>query len=46
MLHASERETERVRTLRTAFRKTTQALAGPRWKFVDDSGGTLAMLRR
>lgn len=45
-LHASERETERVRTLRTAFGETVQALEVHRWKLVDESGATLAMIRR
>jgi transposase len=45
-LHAAERDTERVRTLRTAFRETVQALDISRLKFVDESGTTLAMTRR
>jgi transposase len=45
-LHASERETERVQTLRTTFRETVQPLDVHRLKFVDESGITLAMIRR
>lgn len=45
-LHAAERDTERVRTLRTAFRETVQLLDVRRLKFVDESGVTLAMTRR
>jgi transposase len=45
-LHASERETERVQTLRISFRETVQALDGRHLKFVDESGATLAMIRR
>lgn len=37
---------ERVQTLRAAFRETVQALDVHRLKFVDESGVTLAMLRR
>lgn len=45
-LHAAERDTERVRTLRAAFRETVQALDVRYLKFVDESGATLAMTRR
>ena len=45
-LHASEQDTERVQTLRAAFRETVQALDVHRLKFIDESGVTLAMLRR
>ena len=45
-LHASERDTERVQTLRAAFRETVQALDVHRLKFIDESGATLAMSRR
>ena len=45
-LHAAERETERVQTLRSAFRETVQPLEVHRLKFVDASGVTLAMIRR
>jgi len=45
-LHAAERDTERVQTLRTAFRETVQGLDVHRLKFVDESGVNLAMTRR
>jgi len=45
-LQASERDTERVQTLRLAFRGPVQDLDVSRWNFVDESGGTLAMTRR
>src|SRR4029453_6356715 len=45
-LPASERETERVQTLRTAVRATVQPLAVHRLTCVDESGITLAMIRR
>jgi len=45
-LYASERATERVQTLRTACRATGQPLDVHRLKFVDESGITLAMVRR
>jgi transposase len=45
-LHASERDTERVRTLRAAFWETVKALDVHRLKLVDESGATLALLRR
>jgi transposase len=45
-LHAAERDTERVRTLRATFRATVHALDVHRLKFVDESGATLAMTRR
>lgn len=45
-LHAAERDTERVQTLRTAFRATVQHLDVHRLKFVDESGVNLAMTRR
>jgi transposase len=45
-LHASERDTERVQALRAAFRETVKTLDVHRLKFVDESGATLAMLRR
>jgi transposase len=45
-LHAAERDTERVRTLRAAFRETVKACEVRQMKFVDESGATLAMTRR
>jgi DDE superfamily endonuclease len=45
-LHASERDTARVQTLRLAFRGTVQDLDVDRLKFVDEAGVTLAMTRR
>ena len=45
-LQASERDTERVQTLRLAFRGAVQDLDVSRWNFVDESGVTLAMTRR
>jgi transposase len=45
-LHAAERDTERVRTLRTAFLDTAQALDVRRLTCIDASGTTLAMTRR
>jgi transposase len=45
-LHASEQDTERVQTLRAACQETVQALDVHRLKFVDESGATLAMIRR
>jgi len=45
-LHASERETERVQTLRTTFRETVQPLDVHRLQCVDESGVPLAMIRR
>jgi len=45
-LHASARDTERVQTLRAAFRETVQTLDVHRVKCVDASGATLAMMRR
>jgi transposase len=45
-LHASERDTERVQTLRAAFRAPVQALDGDRLQLVDEAGTTLAMIRR
>jgi hypothetical protein len=45
-LQAAERDTERVRTLRAAFRETVKACEGRRLKFVDEAGATLAMTRR
>jgi transposase len=45
-LHASERDTERVQTLRIAFRETVQDLDVGRLKCVDESEGNLAMTRR
>jgi hypothetical protein len=45
-LQAAERDTERVRTWRTAFRETVQALDVSRLQCVDESGATLAMTRR
>jgi transposase len=45
-LHASERETERVQTLRTTCRATVHPLNVHRLKCVDASGVTLAMIRR
>ncbi len=45
-LHAAERDTERVQTLRTAFRETVHDLAISRLKCVAESGTTLAMPRR
>jgi DDE superfamily endonuclease len=45
-LHAAERDTERVRTWRAAFRETGQALDVRQLQCVDASGATLAMTRR
>ena len=45
-LHASERDTERVQTLRRAFRGTVQDLDVNCLKFVDEAGVNLAMPRR
>jgi transposase len=45
-LYAAERDTERVQTLRTAFREEVEVLDVQRLKFVDESGATLAMTRR
>jgi transposase len=45
-LHASERETERVQTLRATFREPVATLDARRLQCVDASGGTLAMTRR
>ena len=45
-LPAAERDTERVQTLRTAFRETVQNLDGHRLTCVDESGVNLAMTRR
>lgn len=45
-LHAAERDTERVQTLRTACRETVQNLDGHRRKCVDESGANVAMTRR
>jgi transposase len=41
-----ERDTERVQTLRAAFREAVQVFDVRQLKFVDESGGTLAMTRR
>jgi transposase len=46
LLHAAERDTERVRTLRATFRETVKTCEVHRLKFVDESGATLAMTRR
>jgi transposase len=45
-LHASERETARVQTLRATFRETVAALDARRLTCVDASGVTLARTRR
>ncbi len=45
-LHASERDTERVQTLRLAFRGPVQDLDVNGLKCVEDAGVTLAMTRR
>jgi transposase len=45
-LHASERETDRVQTLRAAFRETVKDLDVRHLQCVDASGVTLAMTRR
>jgi hypothetical protein len=45
-LHAAERDTERIQTLRTAFRETVQDLDVRQLKFVDASGVNVAMTRR
>ncbi len=45
-LQASERETERVQTLRATFRETGEPLDVHPLKCVDESGVTLAMTRR
>jgi transposase len=45
-LHASERDTERVRALRATFQETVKPLDVHRLKFVEESGATLAMVRR
>jgi len=44
--HASERETERVQTLRTTFRETVHPLDVHRVKGVDASGVPVALIRR
>ena len=45
-LHAAERDTERVQTLRTAFRATVHDLDVHRLPCVDAAGVTGAMTRR
>ena len=45
-LHAAERDTERVQTLRTTFRETVHNLDVHRLKLVDEAGVNLAMTRR
>jgi hypothetical protein len=45
-LHAAERDTARVQTLRTAFRETVEPLDVRRLQCVDASGVQLAMTRR
>jgi hypothetical protein len=45
-LHAAARDTERVQTVRTAFRETVHDLDVQRRRWVDASGVHLAMTRR
>jgi DDE superfamily endonuclease len=45
-LHASERDTERVRQARAACQEEIAALDPQRFKFIDESGVNLAMTRR
>jgi transposase len=45
-LHASERDTDRVRQARAAYQGEIAALDPQRFKFIDESGVNLAMARR
>jgi hypothetical protein len=45
-LHATERDTARVQTLRATFLATVKPLDVRRPKFVDEAGATLIMTRR
>jgi transposase len=45
-LHASERDTERVQQARAAYQEAIAALDPQHFKFIDESGVTLAMTRR
>ena len=45
MIHASERETERVQLMRAEYTQTIAGEAASRLKFLDESGSSIAMTR-